>query len=87
MEIKSKICWDRGPFPPPKKKKKKTYVAWGPLEKMLRVGGLRENNMCGGAKIAIQSSTTVNPNTLWSQFQAYISRMVGRINTGTSALS
>ena len=30
---------------------------------------------------------TVNPNTLWSQFQANISRMVGRINTRTSALS
>ncbi len=29
----------------------------------------------------------VNPNTLWSQFLANISRMVGRINTGTSALS
>ncbi len=30
---------------------------------------------------------TVNPNTLWSQFLAYISRMVGWINMGTSALS
>ena len=31
--------------------------------------------------------TTVNPNTLCSQFQANISRMAGRINTGTSVLS
>ncbi len=31
--------------------------------------------------------TTVNPNTMWSHFQANISRMVGLINTGTSVLS
>ncbi len=34
-----------------------------------------------------KSDTTVNPNTLWCQFQANISKMVGRINTGTSVLS